>query len=446
MSTVTPIDYVLAFPPNKVYRGQYPSGTMTQVGASGLVTGLRGQWVERADMVDPVDALPKVYAVDGSDSIEVDIANDFIQPWSAAVIARNLGTLPASCALCCRYNGRIVLARQPNNAAIWYMSRKGNALDWQFGATPLATAAIAGTDPSLGVIGDAITALIPSGDDCMFFGCQSSIYGMIGDPGAGGIIGNITRRTGVLGPRAFCFDDNDRLLFMANNGLNVLEGPTGKPQPLTGNRLIGLLDRVDVSATLIEMAFDAFKREAHVFLTPLDGTTVGTHVVVDRSGFIGLDQYPTAAYGPWSSLAVDGEDDQNRRVLLGSSDGYIRQFDDSLKADDAVAIESYVDFPIVQAEQGLREITLTEAQAFGGQSSGAASWKLFGADSADEVRQLSTSEVASGTFFSDAGYNVPQGLRCTAGAFKFRILQSSASLSWSLERLMCKAVPFSRRR
>ncbi len=391
----------------------------------------------------------KWYTVNSVESLIVDPLNLTAAPWANSITA---GTLPLNCALAATYRGRIVIAKQPNNGSIWYMSRTLNPLDFDFNAEPLATAAYAGTNSAIGQPGDTIIALIPHLDDYLLFGCSRSLWFMEGDPGYQGTVQNLARSVGVLGPRAWTFDESERLWFMGNSGLYVLEQIPGRPQLVSGVKLRGILDRVDADTTLIQLAYDAFDKYIYIFLTPADGVSPGIHVCYDtRTGDITdgwfLDQYPLGI-GPWAAAEIRGAADANRRVLLAGDDGWVRKHSDLAFDDDGTAINAYFDSAPMEPFSDRVESLAMELNATLFAGSGALTWEWYTADSADEVRLLSTNPVRTGSWGAgtDVGFQFPIGLRERGGAHKLRITQTSSTLSFEMDHAEALYLPVSRRR
>lgn len=414
----------------------------------------------------PLNALPiamsfnnKWYIVDGGVSLVVDpIANTCVN-WLAT-----LGTFPQGCRLTCLYRGRAVLARQDTNPSIWYMSRTLDPNDWLIGADPTATAAVAGTDARIGLPGDAITALIPFNDDLLYMGCAGSIWMMEGDPGYGGQIQNVTDTIGVVGPRAFVFDEGGNLFFLGPKGLYRIERGGNNPTGVDGGRLPAYLDRVNLDQTLVQMAYDKFRANVHIFLTPTDGTTVGTHVVFNiRSQQMWIDQFPVF-FGPWAVCDIEGVRDEDRRFLIGGNDGFVRRPLDANPNDDKIthgdpddgtganqAIDSWVEIGPFELSRGDVEGCATEINAYiSSNTTEAVSWLWYVGRSPEEVAaQTFGQEVASGTWGGmtlGTGFQVPAGLRQRGGCHKIRIRQTSATGEWGVERIWGLIQARSRRR
>lgn len=427
--------YLAAFSDGDVDAGNLESLTLSRCAGAGFTSSVRCQ----------ASALSrKMYCVNGSQSLVVDPINLTVTEWAATA-----GTLPAGCKLVATYRGRIVLANQATSPGIYYMSRVLNPLDWDFGAAPEETAAVAGTNTDFGQPGSAITCLIPYSDDYLFFGCGASLWMMEGDPGAGGAVQNLSYQTGIAGPRAWTFDEDANLWFVGQAGLWVIRRGTLIPENVSGERISAFLDTVDFDSNLIQLAYNANRREIGIFVTPSNGTSVGTHIVydIDRDG-IWLDQYPLA-HGPWSAMSTTGTNDIDRNYLFGGNDGYIRRPDEDAFSDDGTSITSFIRFAPVEAEEGHGEVRLTEIQADAmGGGSGSLNWYLMAGESAAQVNQVAFgSASSSGTWSGTAvQFQTPARLRQRAPAHQLLVRQASSTLTWAMERASIWAGEVGRRR
>lgn len=440
---------VFVFSRSAIHYGLLGQKTLLQVNPNG-VTSLEYKLVQAATLNR------KVYAVDGYNSA-------IVQPdttpspnayeallWSSAVTA---GTLPTSCKLICVYRGRIVLANQTATPSVWYMSRVNDPLDWDYGSSVSpSTKAYAGTNAAVGQPADAITALIPWNDDYLIFGGSSSLYRMTGDPGTNGAIDTVSNRTGVLGPRAWCFDDKGNLFFLGAGGLYVIPHGTMEPQLVTGKRLNDVWDAIDTEKILVQLAWDAKNQYVHIFLTPLDdslGPVAGTHVVYDvTQDAPWLDQYP-AAFGPTSVLEIDGPNPEDRRFLLGGWDGAIRRPDDSATSDDGQAIQTLLRFQPVEMALGSVQVMARQLNAFGSADSGPVTWSLLMGQSPAEISRAAISSARrTGTFFENGNYGAQDqvGLRERGPCMQLVLQQTSGSTRWGLERISVAIEPFGLRR
>lgn len=382
----------------------------------------------------------KFYVVDGADEKVADPVANTVVDWSSVVTA---GTLPADCRMAALWRLRAVLMRDPNNPTTVYLSRTLNPNDWDFGANPAATSAVALVVP------DTITGGCAIENDYFLVGMATQLGMIEGDPGYGGKVQVLSNKTGLLGPRAYCFDEMGNFWFIGSSGLYLMPKGSLQPKKVGGKGVAFILDLVDSGTTLIELAYDAFKNYIRIFLTPADGITIGTHVVydIDNNAFWPDDEYPLQ-FGPWSVCEIVGTADEDRRFLMGGNDGWIRRPSQAATADDygtssPVAIDSYVDFGPFRLQEGLVESLCEELQAtVGTNTTGAITWYWFVGKSAQGVMQMEFgSEVASGTWGTNPdgsvlrGWQPPVGLRQRGAFHKLRIRQNSATLTWSLERI-----------
>lgn len=375
----------------------------------------------------------KVYAVDGSSSLIIDPINKTATAWKA-----EYGTFPARCELVATYRGRLFLARSPENKSLWYCSRMKAPNDWDFGSTSvLSTKAYSGNITASDVVGappDPITALIPYADDYLIIGCEGSIHVIEGDPGAGGSVQLVSNKTGILGPRAWCFDEQGSMYFLGSGGLYVMARASRDFQPIGHRRLVQYLDRVDLSTTLVQMVYEPFKSCVHIFLTPRDGLSAGVHVVYQPPmDAFWLDEYPVG-HGPFAVCDLGGDTDEDRRFLMGGKDGYVRRPSDLASNDDGREITSYVRFPVFDMADGTIEPMATSIQGVLARGSGPVNWYYLVGDSPEDVNAAATSAArVSGTF--TAGDYTPQGLRESGPAHQV-VIEGNGSSAWALQRIV----------
>lgn len=443
MSTTSTDLWVLAFTEGAVYGGLLGEAK-TQIGS----VGLTGPDVSSMELIDPVDGTAKVWAVDGTDSIVIDPIADTVDYWGANVASDGAGNFPTHCALTCAYFGCAVLARQPENESVWYMSRILDPLDWEFAADPPETAAAAGSDPAVGQPGDSITCLLAYKDDYLIFGCKSSIYWLVGHPGSGGRVQRLTPKVGIVGPKAACFDENGNLYFMAPGGFyRMLPAPGAVPECVSGKRMYELLDKLDTEANRIELAWNSFRRMVLISIRPLDGT-IGTHVLYDPSNNAFWPITFPSNYGPTSICECPGTTDADRQTLLGCADGYIRRFDTEAFGDDRVPIDSWVRFAPIALERGRFESMAQELSAVGADGSGLVIWHWFTGASAIEVngKDFGFQDTYGYWFQTGSGYQYPASLRLTAGFHQLVIRQLTRKATWAIEEIQATLAEVSRRR
>jgi hypothetical protein len=446
---------VLALQYSKAWVGDLASDTLVECDPDDLgpqnqvpsIASLSGLW----------------YIVDGSKSLIVDPAAGpppTIVDWTSTD-----GTFPASCKLVTQYRLRMALANQDGSETMWFMARPDFPRDFDYlnanANGPEASAATYGGDPNVGRPGDTITALIAWGQDYLVFGCAHSIYYLEGDPLYGSGIQNMTHKTGILGARAWTFDEGNRLWFLGQGDLFVVV-PGAQPRPVTRGRLARSLERLDADVTLLQLQYDAFSQLIHIFTTPTDNVSRGVHIVYDlRNDALWMDAYPLRM-GPWSCCSIAGTDPFDRRFLIGGDDGRIRRPSDSVYGDDVhrdetggSAIFSYVRYAPLGIPGGMSELMVLELQAEGSDSQGPLAleyaplrWCWLTAETAAKLSEAdpSTGAFPSGFWFEDDyGLQDPIGLRETAGAHQLYVEQQSAEGSWALDTVRINAAQAGRR-
>jgi hypothetical protein len=378
----------------------------------------------------------KIFLVDGTSTLEIDP----IAKTSGPLVAE-AGSYPAGCTLAAIYRGRLVLAAPANNRPFCAMSMVGRPANWDYGSLVTATKAVALTFADVGSPPDGITCLIPFSDDYMIFGCQGSIWQLIGDPGAGGSVQNVSYQTGILGPHAYCFTDTGALFFLGAGGLYIMN--SGREYQAVGPRRVGsLIDRIDTSLITPRMIFDPVTQCIHIFLTPRDGTTLGRHVVYHASlDAFWIDEYPLAI-GPHAVAQLKGTSAAAKRFVMGGTDGYLRVLDDDTLDDDGTPIDSWVQFPPIEIEEGHRDSMAKDLRASGLRGSAPVQWFWRVDDSPEQVAQQGLEVYReTGTWFADGndGYQGAASVRETGAAHQLMLRQNipagETQGTWGLERV-----------
>ena len=124
-----------------------------------------------------------MYFADGLNEKYYDPSDGKLKAWSAAS-----GTLPQDSkgrkpTLIENWRDRIVMAGVIGDPHEYYMSKRGDATDWDYTPTTVTnTQAISGTNAPAGRSPDVIRSIIPLNDDVLIWGCDQSIWAMSGDP------------------------------------------------------------------------------------------------------------------------------------------------------------------------------------------------------------------------------------------------------------------------
>lgn len=257
-----------------------------------------------------------------------------------AILEETDGFQPLACPLVCTYRDRICAAGPEH---IWYMSRQGDPLDWDYGASVTdSQRAVAGTSADAGQIGQPITAMIPYSDDYIVFGCENSLWVLRGDPAYGGQLDMMSSQIGIINGDAWCSFPDASLLILSRAGLYLIPpGATGYPQEFSREIIPDELIDTDASSR-ITMVYDHKGRGVQLSIVPSDAST-GTHWWIDiSSGSIWPVTYSDDDMQPICGIVYAADTDSDQDLLLAGNDGYIRQSSEDASDDDGETIESYV--------------------------------------------------------------------------------------------------------
>ncbi len=369
--------------------------------------------------------------------------------------ADTYGTIPNKAYLGCLYNGRGVLSGNPEAPNNWYMTRQTNLWDFNTNATD-DQAAVMGHSSDLGELGDIVRSLSPYKDDYLVFGCASKTWTLFGDPRRGGAIRELSLTTGIFGANSHCWDNNNNFYFWGNNGLYRTTIP-GNPQCISQFKLPRLI-KTEAASPLthrITLIYDNDRHGILVAITVLD-TGVNSNYWYDLNALdeqeIGAffpESYPNTC-GVYSGLYYDSNTALLKGMLLGNTDGYIRNFSATVKNDvvgeQLNAINSYVCIgpmamsAIPQRNGVLSGIDLTVAGVQPtGQSddSDDVEFKIFAARTAAKTIALAvanSSPNVAGTFAGPGnvrGTTRRQSVR--AENMSIRLQNTEASESWAFE-------------
>ena len=286
------------------------------------------------------------------------------------------GSLPDKAYIGCLYRGRCVLAGNPNEPQQWYMSRQANPWDWAYTAND-ALSPVAGQSAAAGKMGDIIKALIPYRDEYLIIGCANSVWVMRGDPAEGGGQQAYDEAKGIFGVKSWCFDHEGNLYFFSLTGMYMIPVGFGPIQEISQVVLPQLNEdeAIDPAVHRITMEFDKQHYGIEICITDvINGTNSNYWYDLKTKGFF-PESYPDSA-SAYSLLFYDATDPDNRVLLYGSKDGFIRTLDDATKSDATTAstqaITSHILLPIIQSADDDKDIKLTglSLTLAGGLSSG----------------------------------------------------------------------------
>ncbi|TXH51854.1 MAG: hypothetical protein E6Q97_17390 [Desulfurellales bacterium] len=345
----------------------------------------------------------KLYIADGVNYKYYDVATDAVAAWTATS-----GTLPINGSDTPRlievWRGRVVMSGIKSDPHNWFMSAQADAHDWDYNPNPVVeTQAVAGNNSPAGLIGEPITAIIPFSEDVLLFGSDHSLWQMDGDPAAGGRIIRLSGITGVAWGRAWCTDPNGVLYFFgARGGVYRLSGGQTLER-ISAKRIDARLARVNLNTSLVRLAWNDAEMGVHVFITPLTNLPADHYFYDARTDSWWMDQFSNTSHSPVSVHSFDGDDPDDRVLLLGGQDGYIRKWTQTGLTDDGTAVSSSVVIGPIQPsedQEGL-PFLLTELQVTLAEDSGSVTCEVFIGDSAEDA--LAVYRRRSGYWLTEGG-------------------------------------------
>lgn len=309
------------------------TGTSSFAGASTIA---EPQLSPTADFIDGDVLFGKVYLTDGDRIVVVDPINDNVTLFKA----EDGGKVPEHCKLLKNWRGCLGLARATDDPQNWHLSEVSKPRSWDTSTQPLSpTRAVSGNEARAGKPPDIVNGFVPYADNILIFLCDHSVWALIGHPADIGASVGMRQVSGVTGGafgRAWTVDPSGALYWFAPKGGVWRVRGTGDPDDMTRETISERLSDVDLETYRVEMAWNVEDDGLHVFLIPAESDTALVHYFWNRA----TDSWwsDTFAYPPASVFVADGDEPDDRVLLVGGYDGYVRQWDKAAKNDDGIAI------------------------------------------------------------------------------------------------------------
>lgn len=334
------------------------------------------------------------------------------------------------------YRGRLVISGLRTDPQNWFMSAVDDPTDWDYSpATTSDTQAVAGNASDAGKLGDVVTALIPYSDDLMIIGGDHTLWVMRGDPASGGMIDNISYQTGISGAEAFTWDPEGNMYFFGSGALWKLGAGATSLENLSRNRMDDTFGAINYATSNVRLLWDNEEKGLHLYFTPTSQpATSPNHYFWDlRTGSFWKDNLPVT-FGPTAVLVYDADDPNDRAVLLGGFDSYIRHVDLDGLDDDGTVIASYVDFTPIVFAGDLANTRLIELTSILAGDSSPVTLKVYASDTVEGVLDETTPRY---TRSLQAGRNSSLRQRVVGNAIRIRLQNESlSSQSWATESMM----------
>lgn len=376
----------------------------------------------------------KQFFVDGTNYVYYQPSDNTVNTWTAT----NGGTLPVdgdsnTARLCATWRGRMVLSGVIGDPQNWFMSRKDDPFDFEYGADDNDVAqAVAGNNSPAGTVGDVVNSLVPLTDDVMIMGGDHTLWAFQGDPMYGGQIDLISDTIGMAFGRPWCKDPYGAVYFFSSRN-SVFRMVPGKELTRISGPIQRLLDDIDTGNNSVNMAWDERSQGFHMFITPISRNAqnkpkAATHYFFDsRAGAWFQDVFSYSYHNPLCCAVMDGNLAEDRVVLTGGWDGYVRSIDRDAEDDDGKEIESSVLIGPILTDD-LDDVTLKSVQAVLGTSSGDVEYEILLGDTAEEA--VESEPVDSGTW--EAGRNPTNFVRMSGYAIFVRLKSTNR---WAMETI-----------
>jgi hypothetical protein len=385
-----------------------------------------------------------------------EVAGPHWYNWTVFGGSATFGVMPTTAFDVKLYRGRLCLAKDEQYPHQWYQSRQRNPWNWLFGEND-AQSAVRGGDADAGEIGDIVIAQIPYKDDFMVHACANTLWYLSGDAAEGGSINELDLTSGILGPKAWCWDDKENLFILSTKGLLKIPSGFGVPENLTRDSYPDFVKDLayNPASHRLVMGYDR-KRDGVIIQRTLlaDGSNTGYWYSFRSEGLF-PETYPEEC-GMFDLFWYESNDPDYRHLLVGCNDGFIRYYDDTADDDNVgastEAIQSYVGIgPIKlgdERHEGTIESIVSVLTGDDGTGSTADSddvtYKIFvdrTADAAIDKLVTNTSPKVSGTL---NGPGHPRGdtkkkrVRGMYATIRFENL--NASETWGLESISIQGV------
>jgi hypothetical protein len=221
------------------------------------------------------------------------------------------------------------------------------------------------------------------------------------------------------------------LLFTDNNGALYRWALGGGIQDLSQDRIARRLRDVNLESYFFALAYSYDERGVHIYQVPYDisndAASLKSWFWCERTGSFEEDVLANANHKVGCVAVFDGDDPDDRALVIGCADGYVRYADKTADSDDSTAIDSYTTLgPFSDPRQGFYGRAVSMNIGLADDRSGAATLEVFGTDRAD-VWPDSPNERHE----LQRGHN-SISLRTAASFIYFRLRNAHAT-SWAFE-------------
>ena len=346
------------------------------------------------------------------------------------------GTVPENNPLITRFQDRIVLCGYDH---IWYMSRRGDSTDWDFGADPYdVSRAVAGQNSDPGTVGDPIIDVAPFTQDYLIFFARNSIWAMVGSPTMGGRIIPVSYNIGLSKRNAFTYGaNNNTLYFLSDNGLHMIVDNQGLQIIPISQQFIPQELRFIPDTVNVIMGYDPVLQGVMIFLYNTHNTVYNTAWMFhEPSQSFWKLSYDTDHFPQFVSFYTPSVQ-EGASLLLFGSDGYVRIHTPFALNDDGITVSSYLYLGAFNiSSSNMHTGLLKEVRADMAETSDPVSCEIRSGDTPEEAYR----NVPRETLTLYNGYNQVYHPR-VSGRSAYLVLRGN-SVKWAIDGMRLVTQPF----
>jgi hypothetical protein len=365
--------------------------------------------------------------------------------------ATSAGLVPEGAKIVEVWRERLVLARFAEDPHIWWMSALGDFRNWDlYPPVPLSTQSIKGTIARAGRPSDVVNALIPATDDLLLVAGDHMIQRLTGDPLDGGQLDLISDSLGMPFGRPWCKDTGGRIFFFGNPPGLYLVTVRGELTRLTMQTIEeSEFEEIDFSTHYVRLFWNQQDRGVHIFQMPFGAPSVATtkhwfweektHTLVTTPP-IWTDTFGAVNLQPTAAVVIDGDQIGDRKILVGTNNGFIQKWDQAALDDDGTGIDSQVIYGPLVPRGAMTDYKLTEMDVVLADDQQGLFYEYFATEEADTLGGV------QGTGGLGPGRNPTVRKRVRGPNIFIRFRNAKAAERWAYESGQVTLVPMGRKR
>lgn len=194
-----------------------------------------------------------------------------------AVVAASHGTIPVKCSLLFLHNDRVGLAGDAANPQLWYLSRQGDPTDFDYTVLDDVGCAVSAATSDAGGLGEPIIAVVSHANTCTLIMGSASTVILRGDPNRGGVLAMLNNSVGIVGPRAWCWDEHGGTWWTSLVGVYRMgPGCDAVPLPVSRELLPDELLMINRAEYTVSMSRDQVDDHLKLFVTSNAGGAISS--------------------------------------------------------------------------------------------------------------------------------------------------------------------------